>query len=387
MNRWFRLLAGVALLSLAASPVLAQRAQQIEIGVFGSFIRYDQAFLLKNRFGGGARVGYFLSDRVGIELDGGFGSTQDVNSTQDASVSLGSASLVLNFPMGERTTVYALGGYSRLVFGDAPPYDFTDNGVHGAVGARYFLTNHWAIRAEGRAIYSPSTNFPGGTWGGQVVGSVGASYFYVPPQQGGGFNKHYQWYWGAQGGALIYKTNVQSAVYDPMIGGHWLITAKRTALYVAYEQAALLTDAPAAIVDPASSTSSVGAGFRDVTFSSVRRIMVGLLAFPSQKVIEPFAGGGFALMQVLNPVVDCSSCVTLSEAFEAQSRAEDAASKAFFWAMGGFQINYSTKLNVFGQYVWTSSSQGFLLEGPTHTLQGGIRYSLGTSKEGLAERN
>ena len=96
--------------------------------------------------------------------------------------------------------------------------------------------------------------------------------------------------------------------------------------------------------------------------------------------------GGFALMQVLNPIVDCSSCITQSEAFEAQNRAEDAASKAFFWMMGGFQINKG-KMALFGHYIVTSSATGFLLNGTTHSFQGGLRYSLGTSKEGITERN
>jgi hypothetical protein len=183
-----------------------------------------------------------------------------------------------------------------------------------------------------------------------VQGSVGASYFFIPPQQGRGFNRQYQWYWGAQGGAFVYKTNAQPLYYDPIIGGHWLITARRTALYVAYEQAVFLTDANAVLLDPNSSASSVGPGFRDVTFHDMRRIMFGVLAFPTQKIIEPFAGGGFALMQVLNPTVDCSSCTTLSELVEAADRAHDASSKAFFWLMGGLQVNYSTKLNVFAQY-------------------------------------
>ncbi len=139
------------------------------------------------------------------------------------------------------------------------------------------------------------------------------------------------------------------------------------------------------MVDPSSSASSVGPGFRDVTFHDMRRLMFGVLAFPAQKVIEPFAGGGFALMQVLNPTVDCSSCSSLSEAVEAADRAHDASSKAFFWLMGGLQINYSTKLNVFAHYLLTSSAQGFLIESNTHTIQGGIRYSLGTSKEGITE--
>jgi hypothetical protein len=130
----------------------------------------------------------------------------------------------------------------------------------------------------------------------------------------------------------------------------------------------------------------VGPAFRDVSFHDVRRIMFGVLAFPAQKVIEPFAGGGFALMQVLNPQVDCSGC-TLSEAVEASDRVADQSSRAFFWLMGGLQINYSSKLNVFAHYLLTSSAPNFLIDGNTHTLQGGVRVSLGTSKEGITERH
>ena len=114
--------------------------------------------------------------------------------------------------------------------------------------------------------------------------------------------------------------------------------------------------------------------------------MFGVLAFPSQKVIEPFGGGGFALMQVLNPLVDCTGC-TLSQAVEADDRVHEASSRAFFWIMGGLQINYSSKLNVFAHYLMTSSAPNFLLQSNTHSLQGGIRYSLGTSKEGVTERH
>src|SRR5207245_3071809 len=83
------------------------------------------------------------------------------------------------------------------------------------------------------------------------------------------------------------------------------------------------------------------------------------------------------------PILDCSSCTTNSEAFAAQGLAQNAASKAFAWVLGGLQINYSRRLNVFGQYIITSSSQGFLLNGNTHTLQGGVRYSLGSAREAV----
>jgi opacity protein-like surface antigen len=383
MKRLVQLLAGIVGVAIAVAPAAAQRSDNLEFSGFGSFWRFDRAFLLKNTFGGGVRVGYNLSDRVGLEIIGDYVKTTDVGSTVDVTVQALTANLVLTFPMGERSTVYATGGFTHASFG--VPYDFAENMVDGGVGARMFIGKHVALRGDVRAMYTPNTSLPTGTWGGQVVGSAGISYFFVPPQQGRGFNKQYQWYWGAQGGAFVYKTNVQPLYYDPVVGGHWLVTAKRTALYLAYEQAIFLTDANAVMFDPGSSTSSVGPGFRDVTFHDMRRLMFGILAFPAQKVIEPFAGGGFALMQVLNPVADCQGC-TLSEFVEADDRAHDAASRAFFWVMGGLQINYSTKLNVFAHYILTSSAAGFLIESNTHTIQGGIRYSLGSSKEGITER-
>jgi hypothetical protein len=385
MKRLVQLLAGVASVAIAVAPAAAQRSDNLEFGGFGSYWRFDRAFGLKSQFGGGARIGYNLSDRVGLEVVGDYVQTTDIGGTTDVNVQAISANLVLNFPVGNRSTVYAAGGYTRAIF--SAPYDFTENMVDGGLGARMFFGKHVALRVDGRAMYTPNTLLPTGTWGGQVVGSAGLSYFFVPPQQGRGFNKQYQWYWGAQGGAFVYKTNVDPYYYDPVVGGHWLITARRTALYVAYEQAVFLNDANAVMFDPNSSASSAGPGFRDVTFHDMRRVMFGVLAFPAQKVIEPFVGGGFALMQVLNPTVDCSSCSTLSEAVEAADRAHDASSKAFFWVMGGLQINYSTKLNVFAHYLITSSAAGFLIESNTHTIQGGIRYSLGTSKEGVIERH
>ena len=379
------LLAGV--MTLASTSVAAQRAQNIEFGAFGSYWRFDRSFLIKNGFGGGARIGYNLSDRIALEVTGDYVPTTNTAATQDVNVNTISGSLVLNFPMGDRLTLLASGGYSRMVFGPDPPYDFTQHLVNGSLGFRAFIGSHVALRGDVRAQYRPDNPFFSNAFTGQVQGSLGASYFFIPPQQGRGFNTNFNWYWGAQGGAFVSKTNTQPLVYDPIVGGHWLITSRRTALYVAYEQAFFLTDANAVIFDPNSSNSSVGPSFRDVSFSDMRRLMFGVLAFPAQKVIEPYGGGGFALMQVLNPTIDCSSGCTLSEATEANDRVHEASSRAFFWLMGGLQINYSSKLNVFAHYLITSSAPNFLIEGNTHSMQGGIRLSLGTSKEGITERH
>jgi len=386
------ILLAVGFVTLVATPVAAQRSQSIEFGGFGSYWRFDHLYFLKNSFGGGARLAYAWSDRLSLEVAGAYTRTVDTGAVQNVSVSTVSANLVFNFPMGDKTTLFATGGVSRLVFGPDAPYDFTDNMVNGGLGARVFLSPHLALRLDARAMYNrqnrdPLNPTPRGSWTGQVQGQAGLSYFFIPPQQGRGFGRQYQWYWGAQGGAFLSKTNTQPLVYDPIVGGHWLITARRTALYVAYEQAFFLSDANAVIFDPNSSSSSVGPSFRDVSFNDMRRLMFGVLAFPTQKIIEPFGGGGFALMQVLNPVVDCSAGCTLSEAVEASDRVHDQSSRAFFWVMGGLQVNYSSKLNLFAHYILTSSAANFLLESNTHTLQGGIRYSLGTAKEGITERH
>ena len=393
MKRLIHLLVGiVSVAAVAASPAVAQKSQSIEFAGFGSYWRFDHLFFLKNSLGGGARIAYAWSDRLSIEVAGDFTNTVDSASTQNVSVSTVSGNLVFNFPMGDKATLYATGGVSRLVFGTTAPYDFTDNMINGGLGARVFLSQHLALRLDARAMYNrgnrdPLNPTPRGTWTGQVQGGAGLSYYFIPPQQGRGFNRQYQWYWGAQGGAFISKTNTQPYVYDPIVGGHWLITARRTALYVAYEQALFLSDAQAVIFDPGSSGCSIGNGpCRDVSFHDVRRLMFGVLAFPTQKIIEPFAGGGFAIMQVLNPVADCTGCTT-SEFQQADDRVNDQASKAFFWLMGGLQINYSSKLNVFAHYLLTSSASNFLLQSNTHTLQGGVRISFGTSKEGITERH
>jgi len=381
-----RLILLVGFVTLVANSAAAQRSQNIEFGGFGSWWRFDRSFLIKNGFGGGARIGYNLSDRVGLEVTGDYIATTNLAATQDITVSTVSAGVVLNFPVGDQSSILASGGYSRMIFGKAAPYDFTQHLVYGGLGFRLFLSHHVALRGDVRAQYRPDNPFYSNAFTGEVQGSAGVSYFFIPPAQGHGFNTNFQWYWGAQGGAFISKTVTQPYVYDPIVGGHWLIKSRRTALYVAYEQAIFLTAAQTVIFDPNSTNSSVGPDFRDVTFHDMRRLMFGVLAFPAQKVIEPFAGGGFALMQVLNPAVDCTGCNT-SQAVEADDRVHTAASKAFFWVMGGLQINYSSKLNVFAHYLLTSSAANFLLQSNTHTLQGGIRLSLGTSKEGITEQH
>src|ERR671931_176673 len=156
-----RLAVMLTIFGLPAATLAAQHAGQFEAGAFGSYTHYDPAFGLANRVGGGARLGYFLGDLVGIEADVVFQPEYSVTPPSGTPLTLepliGSASLVINAVRADRLTVYALGGYSLLDFGTRAPYQFTDNAVHGGAGIRLFLTNRIALRVEGRVIYTPST--------------------------------------------------------------------------------------------------------------------------------------------------------------------------------------------------------------------------------------
>src|SRR5947209_17775957 len=109
-----RLVRLMGFVTLVTSPLAAQRAQNIEFGGFGSWWRFDRSFLIKNGFGGGARIGYNLSDRVGLEFTGDYVATKNLAQTQDITVSTVSSGLVLNFPVGDQSSIIASGGYSRM---------------------------------------------------------------------------------------------------------------------------------------------------------------------------------------------------------------------------------------------------------------------------------
>src|SRR5437867_13246574 len=122
------------------SSLGAQRAHQFEFGAFGSFTRYDKVFNLDNQIGGGGRLGYFFTNVVSAELDGGYQSPNPKTGSASPTLAHGSASLVLNFGTA-RNLFYILGGYSRLDFEKPEPYRFTDVDVNGANGQRIIRRN------------------------------------------------------------------------------------------------------------------------------------------------------------------------------------------------------------------------------------------------------
>jgi outer membrane protein OmpA-like peptidoglycan-associated protein len=172
----------LALACLAgADRAAAQRAGQYEFGLVGAYTRYDAAFLMDNAMGGGARLGYLISSRFGLEADVLFQQPYNVGSARMEPL-IGSGSLVLNVVAANRFMVHLLGGYSRLDFGNINPYRFTDGGFHGGAGLRLFVGPNVALRLDGRAVYSPTTNSTtfGVTKATHIVATAGLSFFHRP---------------------------------------------------------------------------------------------------------------------------------------------------------------------------------------------------------------
>src|SRR5216110_622456 len=115
-------------MALTGTRLDAQYARRYEVGIFGAFTRYDKAFNLADKPGGGVRFAYALTPMIDLEVEALFQSPQDVG-TAHIEPLIGSGSLVVNALNARRMSVYLLGGYSRLDFGGTNPYRFTDGGL------------------------------------------------------------------------------------------------------------------------------------------------------------------------------------------------------------------------------------------------------------------
>ena len=174
-----RTLVAVGLAALfGASSLAAQYERRYEVGAFGAFTKYDKAFGLEDKIGGGVRFAYALGPAVSLEVEALFQPPHTIAPSTDIEPVIGGGSLVFNALNRDRLSFYVLGGYSRLDFGGTNPYRFTDGGFHGGAGIRFFFSDHVALRFEGRGIYTPETK---GAFGQKsathMVGTVGFAMF------------------------------------------------------------------------------------------------------------------------------------------------------------------------------------------------------------------
>lgn len=177
MSKQLKLSTLIAVLGLfLVTPLLAQQKGTLEIGGFARYNWYDQSFdqstanKKKNSWGGGARVGYFFSDRFSLELDGS-GNATDVDGPPGTSIeSVGLVYMpfhlraLYNGAIGE-TSSWILGAglnYNRYRTSSAADeylkktYEGSDFGVGALAGFRLGLNDVWSIRVDGTMDYIPS---------------------------------------------------------------------------------------------------------------------------------------------------------------------------------------------------------------------------------------
>jgi outer membrane protein OmpA-like peptidoglycan-associated protein len=173
-----RKLAVLLILLGTATQLHAQYERRYEVGLFGAFTKYDKAFALSDKPGGGVRFAYALTPMVALEVEALFQSPHTIGPSTEIEPIIGGASLVVNVLNASRMSAYALGGYSRLDFGSTSPYRFTDGGFHGGAGAKFFMGSRFALRFEARGIYTPETKSTFGSKSAtHLVGTAGFAFF------------------------------------------------------------------------------------------------------------------------------------------------------------------------------------------------------------------
>ncbi len=154
---------------LAVAPLAAQEKGTFEIGGFGRYTKFTEAYDLRkpddNRFGGGARLGLFVANNWAIEVDGSLNPTDLAGNQAKVPATAGLRSLPLQYIPFHLQAVYnapLTSGISWML-GAGPGYtklrkgiDAGDVSVGAMTGLRLKLAKWLNIRAEGTLDYLPS---------------------------------------------------------------------------------------------------------------------------------------------------------------------------------------------------------------------------------------
>jgi len=225
---------------------------------------------------------------------------------------------------------------------------------------------------------------------------LGALLSAAPAYAQGGGTGAFKWYVGGHGGLLSFRTNLQDRKFIPAAGGHVLITAKRTGLLLSFDQAFGSDEQTSAAYQEVDTTGNVVAGGPTAyTFQGIRKYSAILLAYPVRnRTVQPFVGVGVGILHT----------TTNSAGFYADGSAESTlGSSGFGTAVGGLEFRVGA-LSAFGMWQITTKSgykqlteviqkksngdplltrydYGEFLRGATHTIIGGLRFSLGSARE------
>ncbi|HEV8598038.1 MAG TPA: hypothetical protein VGQ69_01610 [Gemmatimonadales bacterium] len=184
----------------------------------------------------------------------------------------------------------------------------------------------------------------------------------------------FKWFFGAEGGALLFETQSQTQSGVPAAGAHLAVISRRAGMMIGVDEA-FGSNEPTAFVDP-----NTGNQVQPVQFDRIRRYGFNLTGYPVRGALEPYLGVGFGLLQVLSP--ELTGTFTSKEELDLSAQeAHDRAASGFVSFLAGLQFRVG-RVAAFGQYQINSSpAAGSLLRGPGHLIMGGIRLSLGSAKE------
>ena len=179
----------------------------------------------------------------------------------------------------------------------------------------------------------------------------------------------YRWFWGAKGGAVMYSLPTSGQVARPQFGGEWVVTARRTALYVGFSQS--LT----AEQDVFPLTGVTGGPFT-IAFDGMRRIQLGVIVFPTNGAMQPYFGGGFVIETLTSARNTAATTTTAID-----NAIQNAASGGFALVVAGIQLRMGRKAALYAHYQGSPQGRDFLLAGTSHSFEAGLRFALLNSRE------
>ena len=197
-----------------------------------------------------------------------------------------------------------------------------------------------------------------------------------------------QWYIGAQGGVMLFETPTQTRGAIPMVGGHVMVNLRRVA-FLMQVQEGFGSNETSSFFDPTAANST-----RNVIFNDIRMYNGMVLVLPWKSAIQPYFGGGFALIHVVHPRPQAVVGTPAAQQFT-----QEVTNRIGSYGAGSFVLGLQLRVSrvaAFAQaQIWTSQSvevvkddqnlvagQGRLLQGPIHTLTAGLRIGLGSAREG-----
>ncbi len=158
-----------AIALIAVAPLAAQSKGTFEIGGFGRYTDYTNAYIVRgpddNHIGGGGRLGYFVGNNLAFELSGSLNPTDLKRDQPSIPSTIGAISRPLRHSVGNVQLVYnaPVTGLFSLMVGAGPSYtkltkgiDEGYLGVSGLVGLRIKPASWLNLRLETIADYIPS---------------------------------------------------------------------------------------------------------------------------------------------------------------------------------------------------------------------------------------